>query len=109
LADNREEVALKKVPIFLRHRARKFIWNNRSDWDFYRDFDIKKGVPKRGFDVGTIQELQVHMGVYIHMYILMNMYMHVYIHTYMYTYTNIYLYDICECRRGHSMWGPSRN
>lgn len=57
--DTKEESSLKSIPWFLRHRARKFIWPNQSDWGFYRvtPNDPRKGVPKRGFEVGTITEL----------------------------------------------------
>ena len=57
--DTKEESALKNIPWFLRHRARKFIWPNQSDWGFYRvsSTDPRKGVPKKGFQVGTISEL----------------------------------------------------
>jgi hypothetical protein len=58
--DTREEVVLKRVPFWLRHRARMFIWENQADWGHYRvsRTDPQKGVPKRGFEVGEVGDLQ---------------------------------------------------
>ena len=60
--DTREETVLKRIPIFRRHQARKFILLNQSDIEFYRICcDIsdvqRKGLPKRGFELGTLEEL----------------------------------------------------
>lgn len=58
-SDTTEEHALREVPWVFRQRAREHIWKNQSDWGFYRTSrtDPRKGEPKRGFAVGTIQEL----------------------------------------------------
>ena len=59
-SDTREEKALKKIPFFFRLKAKKFIWTNQSDWGYYKVSNSNpcKGIPKYGFDVGTVNELQ---------------------------------------------------
>ena len=58
--DTREETALKRLPIWQRHRARMYIWQNQSDWGHYRvsSTEPQKGIPRLGFDVGTVNDLQ---------------------------------------------------
>jgi len=73
--DTREEQAIRHVPWWTRHRAREYIWTNKSDWahfytskpdqaDFFQSYRERYNIPhrhkgeaKRGFDVGTIEEL----------------------------------------------------
>jgi hypothetical protein len=57
--DTREEAALRRVNVFRRQLAREYIWKNMEDWGYYRVSrkDPRKGVPHRGFEVGTIEEL----------------------------------------------------
>jgi hypothetical protein len=59
MSDTVEEKVLKKLTIFKRQTARDFIWKNQADWGYYRvNRKIpRKGVPKKGFDVGEIDEL----------------------------------------------------
>lgn len=58
-SDSREERALKSIPAFMREGAREYILKNKEDWAFFRlsRTDPRKGVPKMGFDVGSIEEL----------------------------------------------------
>eukprot|EP01034_Spumella_vulgaris_P024182 gene24183-30498_t len=57
--DTREETALRKVNIFRRQLAREYIWKNMDDWGHYRVSSSKprKGVPRRGFATGSVEEL----------------------------------------------------
>ena len=56
-SDTKEEKILKRVNIFWRQSVKQIIWKNQSDWGFYKHLNPCKGIPKRGFDVGTIEEL----------------------------------------------------
>jgi hypothetical protein len=53
-----QEQALKRLPWWLRHRARMFVWENQADWGHFRQLEARKGVPPTGFAVGTVAELQ---------------------------------------------------
>lgn len=57
--DSREEAALREVNIFRREKARACILRNLEDWGWYRvsSTEPRKGVPRTGFDVGTVDEL----------------------------------------------------
>lgn len=56
-SDTKEERVMKRVNIFLRQRVKELIWQNQSDWGFYRHLNPCKGVPKKGFAIGSIEEL----------------------------------------------------
>jgi hypothetical protein len=58
-SDTMEERVLKRLSVFSRQTAREFIWRNLADWGHYRVTSKipRKGVPKRGFDVGDFDEL----------------------------------------------------
>lgn len=59
-SDTVEEQVLKRISCLGRLRAKEYIWTNKEDWGFYRvsSTDPKKGVPKTGFQVGTVDELK---------------------------------------------------
>eukprot|EP01041_Mallomonas_annulata_P004815 gene4815-9605_t len=59
-SDNKEELALKRITFLGRPRAREYIWSNQDDWGFYKTSrtEPRKGIPHKGFDVGTIDELK---------------------------------------------------
>jgi hypothetical protein len=58
-SDNREEAVLKTLNVFKRDAARQLILGNMEDWGWYRTSptEPRKGVPRTGFDVGTVTEL----------------------------------------------------
>ena len=58
-SDTREERALQRIPAFMRERAREYIWRNKEDWGYFRVSRTipRKGEPKVGFDVGSVEEL----------------------------------------------------
>jgi len=61
LSDTREEQVLKRITVFGKQFAREYIWKNKASFGFYRSGKSahwKKGDPKRGFDVGELEELQ---------------------------------------------------
>jgi hypothetical protein len=57
--DTREQVVLKSLPKWMRQSAREYCWKNKEDFGFYLDMGGggKKGVPRKGFDIGTVEEL----------------------------------------------------
>jgi hypothetical protein len=59
-SETREEQALLRLDVFRRQRAREYVWKNRDDWGFYRASrtEPRKGVPREGFSVGTVDELR---------------------------------------------------
>ena len=67
-SDNREEMALKRLPLFYRERGREYVNKNIDDWGWYRTSrtEPRKGIPKQGFGVGDIEDLvnQVTCGGY---------------------------------------------
>lgn len=68
-SDTTEEKVLKTLPAWSRQRAREFIWRNMADWGHFNQTvvqgkgkkkvvkKLRKGIPKKGFDVGDITEL----------------------------------------------------
>lgn len=58
-SDTNEEKVLNRLRESRRKPAKKYIDRNLEDWGHYRvsSSDPKKGVPRTGFDVGTIPEL----------------------------------------------------
>lgn len=56
-SDTKEERIMKRVNVLWRQQIKEVIWKNSSDWGFYQHINPRKGVPKRGFEIGTIEEL----------------------------------------------------
>ena len=58
-SDTIKDKIINKCNIFNKHIAIEFIENNIEDWGFYRISrkNPRKGIPKTGFNVGTIEEL----------------------------------------------------
>ena len=58
-SDTVEERVLQRIPAFMRERAREYILKNKEDWGFFRVSRTlpQKGIPKVGFDVGSVEEL----------------------------------------------------
>jgi hypothetical protein len=58
-SDTRDEIALGSISVFGRQRARTYIWPNKEDWGHFviSRAEPRKGVPKEGFHVGTLEEL----------------------------------------------------
>jgi hypothetical protein len=58
-SDTKQEKVLRPIPWPFRRLAKEFIWGNQDDWGFFKTSrtDPRKGVPRHGFDVGTIDEL----------------------------------------------------
>lgn len=65
-SDTIEESVLQRYSVFSRQGIRRYIWKNIDDWGYYKFSEaaapesvlMRKGVPRRGFDVGTLAELQ---------------------------------------------------
>jgi hypothetical protein len=70
-SDTREERVLNRISIFGKHFARGYIWQNRDDFGHYKEITktknkvgqvvtkikyARKGVPRAGFEVGTLEE-----------------------------------------------------
>ena len=58
-SDTKQEQVLKNVPWLFRHAAKESIFKNMDDWGFYKTSrtEPRKGVPRRGFNVGDVDEL----------------------------------------------------
>lgn len=58
--DTIEQNVLRERNIFQKYAAREFIEENKEDWGYYRVSRTipRKGVPKRGFRWGTLEELE---------------------------------------------------
>jgi hypothetical protein len=58
-SDTREEAVLKRLNVFKRERVREVLMTNLEDWGWYRTSpsEPRKGVPRTGFEVGTVAEL----------------------------------------------------
>lgn len=56
-SDTKEERIMKRINVLWRQQIKEVIWKNQTDWGFYQHLNPRKGVPKRGFEIGTIEEL----------------------------------------------------
>ena len=60
VSDTREEQVMRSIPWVSRRQGLEFIWGNQDDWGFFKTSrtEPRKGVPRRGFTIGTIDELR---------------------------------------------------